>query len=148
MRGWGGAGASERASTTPRPHRRQPAPPFICRLYLIAKLPKLKLLDFARVRDAERKAAGVHFGGEAGAARLAEQAAQSAARTQPGGGGAGAGPLGGGGRAAGGGGAPSTAQLLALKAAIAGAATLDEVQRLEKALAAGQLPGGGDGMES
>jgi U2 small nuclear ribonucleoprotein A' len=36
--------------------------------------------------------------------------------------------------------APSQQQMLALKAAIAAAATLDEVHRLEKALASGVMP--------
>lgn len=37
-------------------------------------------------------------------------------------------------------GAPTPAQLLALKAAIANAATLEEVRRLETALATGHMP--------
>ena len=104
------------------------------RLYLIARCPSLKLIDFARVRDAERAAAAAAFGGAAGAAALAAAAAESAAaaaREDA----AAAGALG---KARAGG--PTPAQLLALKAAIAAAATLDEVARLEKALAAGVMP--------
>lgn len=36
--------------------------------------------------------------------------------------------------------APTPAQMLALKAAIANAATLEEVSRLERALTTGQMP--------
>ena len=58
------------------------------RLYLIARCPSLKLLDFARVRDAERAAAAAAFGGAAGAAapaappNAAAAAARSASRTR------------------------------------------------------------------
>lgn len=103
------------------------------RLYLIAKLPSLKLLDFARVRDSERDAAKAQFGGDAGAARLAAAAEEAAAAAR--GAHAGAdGPL----SVKAPNGGPSAAQMLALKAAIAGAATLEEVSRLERALAGGQ----------
>jgi U2 small nuclear ribonucleoprotein A' len=108
------------------------------RLYLIARCPSLKLLDFARVRDSERAAAAAAFGGASGAAALAAAAAESAAaaaRDDA----AAAGAIGGAaGKARAGG--PTEAQKLALKAAIAAAATLDEVARLEKALAAGVMP--------
>ena len=42
---------------------------------------------------------------------------------------------------------PTPAQLLALQAAIANAATLDEIQRLEAALTSGQMPSELDGRE-
>ena len=105
------------------------------RLFLISQLPKLKLLDFVRVKDSERAEAVAAFGGAEGADRAkalaavshaaaaAEEATASAltgdqARTS----------------------GPSPAQLLAIKTAIASASTLEEVQRLEKALQAGVMP--------
>jgi len=104
------------------------------RLYLIALCPALKLLDFARVRAAEKTEAAALFGGADGAKRaqalaadskaaaLKEYAAASLISDAP--------------RTS----APSQQQMLALKAAIAAAATLDEVHRLEKALASGVMP--------
>ncbi len=100
------------------------------RLFLIARLPQLKLLDFARVRDSERAAAAAAFGGAGGAAALAAAAAESAAAAAREDAATAAVPRAG----------PTPAQMLALKAAIASAATLDEVSRLEKALASGVMP--------
>lgn len=112
------------------------------RLYLIALLPALKLLDFARVRDAERAASAAAFPDESalaaaatGAVSLTEAAAEARAEAKA---------------AAG----PTPRQLMALRAAIAAAATLDEVARLEKALTTGVLPAdlqleeGGEAMET
>jgi len=107
------------------------------RLYLISKLPQLKLLDYVRVRPVEREAAAAAFGGAAGAERAAALAAESAAAAARADAAAGGGGLGGDERRTA---APTPQQLLALKAAIAGAATLEQVSRLEKALAAGVLP--------
>jgi U2 small nuclear ribonucleoprotein A' len=101
------------------------------RHFLIARLPALKLLDGARVRAAERAAASAAFGGAAGAAALAAAAAESAAAAAEDAAAAAAAK-----RAQG----PTPQQLLALKAAIAAAATLDEVSRLENALATGVMP--------
>ena len=83
--------------------------------------------------------AGAGAGAEAGGPEGAGGAAATAAEAAGGGGaaaGAGAATDGGGGGA--GAAPPTQRQLLALQAAIAGAATLEEVERLEAALAAGQ----------
>lgn len=105
------------------------------RLYLISQLPRLKLLDFARVREAERAEAAAAFGGAEGAARVASLAAHAsaaaAAASQPSDATA---------AKKRGGEGPSQSQLLAIKAAIASATTLEEVSRLEKALQTGVMP--------
>jgi U2 small nuclear ribonucleoprotein A' len=106
------------------------------RLFLIARLPALKLLDGCRVRDEERAAARAAFGGAEGAAALADAAAAAAAASaREDAAAAGAAAAAAKARAG-----PTPAQMLALKAAIAAAATLDEVSRLEKALATGVMP--------
>ncbi|KDD76202.1 hypothetical protein H632_c317p2 [Helicosporidium sp. ATCC 50920] len=116
------------------------------RLYAISRCRQLKMLDFKKVGAAERAQADARFppGAQAPAqaaakptavfdpeedvrraeARLAAgaSAAEEADRK-----------------------APSEAQLTAVRAAIAAATTLEEVRRLESALAAGQVPALGEG---
>jgi len=123
------------------------------RLYTISRLPSLKWLDFKRVKQGEREAAQDMFGQtttDASGARtfvpgqgleLMEEdeeepnmeAVNASSRK---------------GKAAAH--APTPEQLMALKAAIAAAQTLEEVQIYEEALRTGKLPshmGGGDGEE-
>eukprot|EP00245_Coleochaete_scutata_P004176 TRINITY_DN16448_c0_g1_i1.p1 TRINITY_DN16448_c0_g1~~TRINITY_DN16448_c0_g1_i1.p1 ORF type:complete len:279 (-),score=77.88 TRINITY_DN16448_c0_g1_i1:488-1324(-) len=112
------------------------------RLYVIHKLPKLRLLDFKKVKQKERDEAKKLFGSTEAAATAPtvpkkapaltfvpgetegqmedEQAAQPAEEPAKK--------------------APTPEQLTALKAAIANAQTLEEVARLEKALQSGQMP--------
>lgn len=118
------------------------------RLFVIALLPRLKVLDFAKVTQTERLAArrrfpeggtadelsseGVFEPGEgvpapAGGA-LAAQAGPPASNGSANGSTAPAAP------------AASADQLARIRAAIATAGTLEEVQRLEEALAAGEMP--------
>ncbi|GFR47886.1 hypothetical protein Agub_g9696, partial [Astrephomene gubernaculifera] len=128
------------------------------RLYVVSKLPRLKVLDFKKVKQKERDAAKALFssadaqakhasntfepdedlaaaqrqagvaaaaaangeaaaGAEAGAAAAAEE--EEAVRASA---------------------APSQDQMVAIKAAIANAQTLEEIQRLEEALRSGHLP--------
>lgn len=112
------------------------------RLYTIARLPKLKVLDFKKVKQKERDAAaklaadgfaaslGKTFepgeGLEAPAANGAEDGQQQEDEEEE------AAP-----RAAA---APTAEQLTAIKAAIANAQTLEEAERLEAALREGKLP--------
>ncbi|MCO5554753.1 hypothetical protein L7F22_008287 [Adiantum nelumboides] len=101
------------------------------RLYVIHKLPKLRLLDFRKIKQRERQEATARFGSkEAEALKEANtfvpgelpevtpvpepMEAQAVGPTQE--------------------------QILAIKAAIASSQTLEEVARLEKALKSGQLP--------
>ena len=103
------------------------------RLYVAHVLPSVAVLDFRKVKQAERDAARKKFGGrdgekarESARARtfapgaVAEDAAAMDASPSPAG--------------------PTPEQLLALKAAIANAATLEEVTRLEQALTTGIVP--------
>ena len=100
------------------------------RLYVAHVLPSVAILDFRKVKQAERDAARKKFGGKSGEKALesarAETFAPGVAETEkadsP--------------RPAG----PTPEQLLALKAAIANAATLEEVTRLEQALTTGIVP--------
>lgn len=111
------------------------------RLYVIFRLPQLKVLDFRKVKQAEREKAAATFGGSE--RDLGAKATRGGGKTFEPGKVAGAAdepetmeedeaP-----KAATG---PTAAQLLALKAAIANAATLEEVQRLETALTTGIVP--------
>ncbi|GLC40560.1 hypothetical protein PLESTB_000045000 [Pleodorina starrii] len=132
------------------------------RLYVISKLPRLKVLDFKKVKQKERDAAKALFASEEAQATHASKtfepdedlaAAQQQAGVAP--------PREDGGeqqqpeaegeaeaRATA---APSQEQLIAIKAAIANAQTLEEIHRLEEALKTGHLPseirvdGGGAG---
>jgi U2 small nuclear ribonucleoprotein A' len=130
------------------------------RLYVIHKLPALKLLDFSKVKQAERDAAAELYGGEAGASAAAaakadggddtamaeapapaKKAAKKAAAPAAAAANEGAKKAG-----------PTAAQLTAITAAIANASTLAEVARLEKALQTGVVPsdllGGDDAMQT
>ena len=105
------------------------------RLYVAHVLPSVAILDFKKVKQAERDAAREKFGGKHGGKALEKArartfapgavAAEPASMETD----AGAPPSG-----------PSPEQLLALKAAIANAATLEEVTRLEQALTTGIVP--------
>jgi U2 small nuclear ribonucleoprotein A' len=120
------------------------------RLFVINRCKKLKVLDFRKVKDAEREEAKKMFEGQNAPAPTAatfEPEEELAAAT--------------GKRGAGGEAEPSIRkgptpeQVMAIKAAIAAASTLDEVRRLEDALATGQMPsellgtgnGGAEAME-
>lgn len=104
------------------------------RLYAVYSLPALKVLDFRKVKQAEREAAEKKFGGKDGL--KAREAAKTFEVGDVG--------VGGGGDAAGAGESnvtgPTPQQLLALQAAIANAETLEEVARLENALSNGVMP--------
>ena len=105
------------------------------RLYVAHVLPSVAVLDFRKVKQAERDAARKKFGGKGGEKALesaraktfapgavpSEPASMEADASAP--------PAG-----------PTPEQLLALKAAIANAATLEEVTRLEEALTSGVVP--------
>lgn len=111
------------------------------RLYVINRLPKLKVLDFRKVKQKEREEAKTSFATEEAVeqhkadtfepsedleaiqAKLqqeqADAAAEAATPKQS---------------------APTLEQLTAIKAAIANAQTLEEVRRLEEALVTGHVP--------
>ena len=120
------------------------------RLYAIHRCcAKLKALDFRKVKDGERDDAEAVFGEEEGAASVASVAAAARGKGGAGGGTAGEGaaaPAEEPAPAAAGPAKLSAEQQLALQAALANASTLEEIQRLEAALAAGQVPGGGGGL--
>jgi len=96
------------------------------RLYVVHKLPQLKILDYRKVKQKERLAASKLFGNESQHKNSASKHPQEAT--------------------------PSSASLFAhheqmrlqetqaIKSAIANAATIEEVSNLERALAAGQIP--------
>ena len=101
------------------------------RLYVIYKCKALKVLDFCKVRAAERELAEKTFGKDDGAAAraktftpgdglddVAEKEPEKASEPQ----------------------GPTPQQMLALKMAIANAETLEEVARLEHALKTGVVP--------
>jgi U2 small nuclear ribonucleoprotein A' len=126
-----------------------PPPP---RLYTIARLPKLKVLDFKKVKQKERDAASRLSAEDGGldavaAARTFEPGEGLDAANGDGGDededAAAAAP-----HAAA---PPSAETLTAIKAAIANAQTLEEAERLEAALREGKLPselaGGGAGQQ-
>lgn len=104
------------------------------RLYLIAKCKHLKVLDFRKVKLKERQQAAARFGGgavETSGAKTFDPDEELAGAT------ANAGvdmeedtPMKG----------PTPESLTAIKAAIANASTLEEVQRLENALKTGIVP--------
>ncbi|KXZ55630.1 hypothetical protein GPECTOR_2g1180 [Gonium pectorale] len=130
------------------------------RLYVVSKLPQLKVLDFKKVKQKEREAAKATFGSEEAQATHAsktfepdedlaaaqQQAGVAPAQPQENGGSgeqaqAGEQPEGGGEAAAARPtAAPSREQMVAIQAAIANAQTLEEIQRLEEALKSGHLP--------
>lgn len=99
------------------------------RLFVIDRCKHLKVLDFRKVKQAEREEAEKKFGGKpapeamqvaptaAGAEGVAEEEPEPTVRK-----------------------GPTPEQVLAIKAAIAAASTLDEVKRLEEALTSGRMP--------
>merc|ERR1712129_245120 len=93
------------------------------RAFLIAMLPKLRVLDFQKVKPAERQAAEVTYGA-ASAAKRQKTAAEAAKTFVPG---PPAAPKSG----------PTPEQIARIKDAIANASSLEEVARLEKALKSG-----------
>lgn len=103
------------------------------RLYVIHKLPQLRVLDFQRIKQREREAAKRMFSGKKG--QEGSQKGKKAKTFVPGGPPTGTRPV------------PSkplpppTRDVAAIKAAIANARSLDEVQRLEMLLRTGQVPG-------
>ena len=117
------------------------------RLYIVHKLPQLKVLDFRKVKPGERVKANELFGGGGAGAEGEEAAGAAGARSAkraktftPGTVGDGAEAMDADDddepKATG----PTPQQLLALRAAIANAATLEEIARLEGALTSGILP--------
>ena len=104
------------------------------RPFVIALLPKLKVLDFQRVKLAERHAAEAKF------RKLGQPKALRGVGGRGGDGSAGAGTAGAAGAAASEGAVapPNEEQVQQIKIAIGAAASLEEVQKLEKALKAGQ----------
>jgi U2 small nuclear ribonucleoprotein A' len=96
------------------------------RAYVLFRLPQLKVLDFQKIKTAERDAAMALFSGAAGERLLQEIAA---ARTMTA-----DGQMGGGENRL------TEAQINEIKAAINRATTIEEVNRLEKALKSGQYP--------
>lgn len=105
------------------------------RLYVIQKLPQVRLLDFQKVKLKEREAAALMFKGKKGA-QLARDMGGKRAKTFVPGGATPAAPA----RAP----APVEAKprpdIQAIKAAIASAKTLEEVERLNRMLQSGQIP--------
>ncbi|XP_069127631.1 U2 small nuclear ribonucleoprotein A'-like [Argopecten irradians] len=100
------------------------------RLYLIHKVPQLRVLDFQRIKQKEREAAAKMFKGKKGQALAQEVGKRSKTFT------AGEklvekrGPTG-----------PSKEDVELIKAAITQAATLEEVERLNQMLKTGIIPG-------
>lgn len=102
------------------------------RLYVIHKLPQLRVLDFQRIKQREREAAKKMFSGKRGEGghkgrkpkTFVPGEPPAATRPLP------SKPL-----------PPPTRDIAAIKAAIANARSLDEVQRLEMLLKTGQVPG-------
>lgn len=93
------------------------------RAFLISRLPNLRVLDYKRVKPKEREAAEAMFGSSA--ARASVQASNT---FEPGGGAAEPAPPKAG---------PTPEQIAQIKEAIAGASSLEEVAKLEKALKSG-----------
>lgn len=103
------------------------------RLFIIHKIPQLRVIDFQRVKLKERKAALLEFGGAAGESKLADmvktfvpggdvamgEAEDEAAPKQL---------------------SHSAAQSLAIKTAIENARSLEEVQQIERDLMRGIIP--------
>jgi len=101
------------------------------RPYMINKCGKsLRILDFNKIKDKERKAAGLLFAGDRGKKLLEEIApARAAGKDQPEKAAVEGGRVG-----------PSPEVIERIKKAIAEAETIEEVTRLEKALKSGVLP--------
>jgi len=100
------------------------------RPYMINKCSKnLRILDFNRIKDKERKAAGLLFGGDRGKKLLEEIAPPRVIKDMSDKPAEGAAKLG-----------PSPEVIERIKHAIAEAETIEEVTRLERALKSGVLP--------
>ncbi|XP_056427755.1 U2 small nuclear ribonucleoprotein A' [Hyla sarda] len=99
------------------------------RLYVIYKIPQVRVLDFQKVRLAEREEAASMFKGKRGA-QLAKDIAKRSKTFTPGAGLQLEKKSG-----------PSPSDVEAIKAAIANATTLAEVERLKGLLQSGQIPG-------
>ncbi|CAG9465217.1 unnamed protein product [Pedinophyceae sp. YPF-701] len=116
------------------------------RLFAVACLPQLRWLDFKKVTQREREAAAKEFGAEGAKEAAVERdaaggAAVAGGKTFTPGEGVPEEVAAANGAGEGGARRPPTAEeLTAIKAAIAGAATLEEVERYEGALATGVLP--------
>jgi len=103
------------------------------RMYAIFLFPGLKLLDFNKVKDAERKEAKELFSGASGQAlvrRIVKNSAAPAEAAKPKDNGS------------------STAEINRIKEAIGNAKTLAEVKELEAQLKAGTLLNGGSAMDT
>jgi U2 small nuclear ribonucleoprotein A' len=99
------------------------------RLFVINRCPKLKMLDFRKVKQQEREEAGRVFGGQAAPAAATFEPEEELAAV-------GAAPVAEPSIRKG----PTPEQLTAIKTAIAAASTLEEVRRLEEALQTGSMP--------
>ncbi|KAM3925712.1 U2 small nuclear ribonucleoprotein A' [Leptodactylus fuscus] len=99
------------------------------RLYVIYKVPQVRVLDFQKVRLAERQEAASMFKGKRGA-QLAKDIAKRSKTFTPGAGLQEKKKSG-----------PSPSDVEAIKNAIANATTLAEVERLKGLLQSGQIPG-------
>lgn len=102
------------------------------RLYVINKIPQLRVLDFQRIKQREREAAKRMFSGKRGQdnASNAKKAKTFVPGGAPGGRPLPSRPL-----------PPPTRDVGAIKAAIANARSLDEVKKLEMLLKTGHVPG-------
>ena len=112
------------------------------RLFVINRCKRLKVLDFRKVKDSEREEAEKMFGGQEAPAATTFEPDEELAAVQSKAGTAAEAVIRKG---------PSAEQVMAIKAAIAAASTLEEVRRLEEALTSGQMPnevvmGGGDAI--
>lgn len=109
------------------------------RLYVIHKIPTLTLLDFKKVRDGERSAANNMFKGKKGQKLAADLGKRTkvftpgAAVDKP---------------ASTGVPAPPAPDQEAIKAAIQNTSSLDEIERLQAMLQAGQIPGRQNGHQT
>ncbi|XP_072019219.1 U2 small nuclear ribonucleoprotein A'-like [Amphiura filiformis] len=101
------------------------------RLYVIHRIPQIRLLDFRKVRQREREQAALLFKGKKGQ-QLVKDLGKRSRTFVPGAGipGEKKAPSG-----------PSPEDVAAIKNAIANARTLEEVERLNQLLKSGQVPG-------
>lgn len=95
------------------------------RLYVIHKMPHLKLLDFRKIKEKERQASLKLFGSEKGKKVLSEEQATVEGQQQQGQQGT-----------------YNSEEVKAIKSAIEGAKSMEEFHQLERALAQGQVPEG------
>jgi len=108
------------------------------RLYVVHKVPSLKVLDFKKIRLGERTAANNMFAGKKGQKLAADLGKRTkvftpgAAVEKP---------------AAGGPPAPAAPDQEAIKAAIQNTSSLEEIERLHAMLQAGQIPGRQNGHQ-